>query len=364
MRWHSRHAVGSVVSYAKCIRTSAIKLTPENGPGSPAKTGTGRSRRNLYIAGLGLVCTSLYYLLVNSPSRSAPTLSDTPLSPSHFTPVKVTASIPCTPYTKLLTFSIPPHLIPVPDERPNPIYCIYVKDSDIQVERPYTPLQGIDAQGQAHFWVKRYQGGEVGRWLHERKLGEEIEIRGPVPCWPWRDGEWDDIIMISGGTGITPFYQLMHSVFSKGIAVPQTRFTLLHSSPRPSDLPPGMILDRLQEWSSQYPDSFALRLYVDFMDPNANHLYAAKLTVGRIGRTAVREAVALRSPTGEAWWRRLWPGGETKTDLHGRKILFLVCGPEPMIAAIAGPRGQGMRQGKVGGVLGELGAEGEQVFKM
>jgi len=73
---------------------------------------------------------------------------------------------------------------------------MYIKDSDIQVERPYTPLEGIDARGQLHFWVKRYEGGEVGRWLHERKVGEKVEMRGPVHIREWRDGEWDEVVMV------------------------------------------------------------------------------------------------------------------------------------------------------------------------
>jgi len=139
--------------------------------------------------------TGLYYLLVNGSSRSAPTLKTAPLSLNHFTPVTVTSSVQCTPYTKMLTFTIPKELIPAANEL-QPIYCIYVKDSDIQVERPYTPLEGIDEEGRMQFWVKRYQGGEVGRWLHERKVGEEIEIRGPVQNVGWLDGEWDEIIMV------------------------------------------------------------------------------------------------------------------------------------------------------------------------
>lgn len=155
----------------------------------------GKTKTILYVSGLGVVSASLYYILVNGPSRSAPTSSTAQLAPTHFTPATLTASIPCTPYTKLLTFKLPSHLIPDANTR-MPIFSIYVKDSDIQVERPYTPLEGIDAQGEMHFWVKRYQGGEVGRWLHERKVGDQIEVRGPIPNWKWQDGEWDEIVMV------------------------------------------------------------------------------------------------------------------------------------------------------------------------
>lgn len=64
-----------------------------------------------------------------------------------------------------------------------------------------------------------------------------------------------------------------------------------------------------------------------------------------------------------------------------QKTLFLVCGPEPcvdsflsggclltiqsrMIAAISGPYGRNLSQGPVGGVLAELGATSNQVYKL
>ena len=55
------------------------------------------------------------------------------------------------------------------------------------------------------FWVKRYEKGEVARWLHAKRVGENVEIRGPVQTWGWREGVWDEVVMVSalliGGCG-------------------------------------------------------------------------------------------------------------------------------------------------------------------
>jgi len=101
--------------------------------------------------------------------------------------------------TRLLTLSIPRHLIPRSSST-RPIWSIYIKDDDIQVERPYTPLEGIDEDGNIKLWVKKYPKGEVGRWLHSKKPGEHIEIRGPLQTWlhERHPDEWDDIIMVNG----------------------------------------------------------------------------------------------------------------------------------------------------------------------
>ena len=100
--------------------------------------------------------------------------------------------------TRPLTLSILHHLIPSSSSA-RPILSIYAKDDDIQVERPYTPLEGIDGDGKIKLWVKKYPEGEVGRWLHSKKP-ERVKIQGPLQTWlhERRPDEWDDIIMVGG----------------------------------------------------------------------------------------------------------------------------------------------------------------------
>jgi hypothetical protein len=98
----------------------------------------------------------------------------------------------------VLTLSIPPHSH-ASDENTSsfdPIWSIFIKDDDIQVERPYTPLFGIDEEGTIKLWVKRYQRGEVGRWLHSKKAGDTIEIRGPLKTFPFEVAKWDEVVMV------------------------------------------------------------------------------------------------------------------------------------------------------------------------
>ena len=120
-----------------------------------------------------------------------------PLCPSRFIPTTLIESVDVSPNTKLLTLSVPKESLP-PDYRDfAPIWSIFIKDSDIQVERPYTPLHRIDENGHIEFWVKKYEHGEVGRWLHSRQVGDSVEIRGPVHTWSelWHNGRWDEVVM-------------------------------------------------------------------------------------------------------------------------------------------------------------------------
>lgn len=150
-------------------------------------------------AGVGLAA----YFFIPNGSISAPTYYKKPLSPTYFTPVTLTSSEHCGPDAKLLMLTIPPHLLP-PRDDPSifaPIWSIFIKDDDIQVERPYTPLEGVDEEGHMLFWIKQYEKGEVGRWLHSKKVGDTVEIRGPLKTWTWQDEAWDDVVMVRSFTG-------------------------------------------------------------------------------------------------------------------------------------------------------------------
>ena len=172
-----------------------------------------RSRFPRYVR-LAILATlasaaSAYLLLPSAPSRAAPTLAREPLSVNHFTPSVVLESKDATPDTKLITLRIEPALVPpsllrrsgeaVSTERCDAtIYSVFLKHSDIQVERPYTPLECADEEGKMHFWIKKYEKGEVGRWLHAKKVGDAVELRGPELTWDWswRRDDWDQVIMV------------------------------------------------------------------------------------------------------------------------------------------------------------------------
>lgn len=112
---------------------------------------------------------------------------------------------------------------------------------------------------------------------------------------------------ISGGTGFTPFYQLLYNHFQlKGSRIPSgTKLSLLHSSLNEDELPPEILRNSLERWR-QESDSLTTRLLVDNVDGGST----AAVTVGRITRESIE--LELR-----------------KSDIPLSNTLFLVCGPEP-----------------------------------
>lgn len=142
---------------------------------------------------------SIYFFL-DDPEIVGPPPKLPVLSPSQFVVTKLTSTEASGPDTKLVKIAAPPHLLPLTESNDASIWSVFIKDDDIQVERAYTPLHGVDSKGDMLFWIKKYPKGEVGRWIHSKNAGDKIEIRGPIKTWPWKDGLWDEVVMVSNIT--------------------------------------------------------------------------------------------------------------------------------------------------------------------
>ena len=184
-----------ICSFTSCRRTltrpahNSVVRTHATQP--TAKADISPEKRFISIvAAFGVGC-SIYFFL-DDPKK----LEQHTLSPSRFSPALLTSSEDSTPNTKLIELTIPPNLLPKGDHVFAPIWSVFIKDDDIQVERPYTPLYGMSEDGRMKFWIKKYPYGEVGRWIHSKKVGHKIELRGPLTTWGWRDGAWDEVVMV------------------------------------------------------------------------------------------------------------------------------------------------------------------------
>jgi len=308
-----------------------------------------------FITTTGVLVSS--YFLWPSKYRGSPTFSHRPLSPSYFIPVTISENSQFGPDLAVLTLSVPPDSRCWDENDPSlePIWSIFIKDDDIQVERPYTPLFGID-EGVIKLWVKCYSRGEVGRWLHSKQAGDTIEIRGPLKTFPFREGEWDELVMvylslldapvlflifslskISGGTGFAPFHQLLFRHLPQGKVAPSTRVTLIHASRSPAELPPLSLLQPLIDCAVTHPEYFQLKLFVDgaFKTP-AHESVAEHLKVGRIDKNSIAHTLGI--PDGawswSSWVSNLYMRGQPKAvdvDIRKKNVLVLVCGPEPYV---------------------------------
>lgn len=127
-----------------------------------------------------------------------------PLSTTYFSPTTLASSEIISRNTKLIRLKVPPE-VAAGITGAHPIWSVNVKNSDIQIERPYTPLEGLNAFGELEFWIKSYPNGEMGRWLHARRPGEIVDIRATEQTWDCESDSWDNIVMVC--PRITPLAQ-------------------------------------------------------------------------------------------------------------------------------------------------------------
>ncbi|POY71192.1 hypothetical protein BMF94_5503 [Rhodotorula taiwanensis] len=309
-----------------------------------AKWPTPRSRRSWrpLLAGAGLLAAGLGLFL---SWEEAPTLGG-----DRWTTVKIKSVTPMTPETSLFRLEVPRSVLPPAfdsDPSARPILSLFVKEPSLQIQRAYTPLSAssFNSRGPAELdlVVKRYPDGELSRYMHRLGPDSELNVRGPSVTWWYRPQDWDEVVFIVGGTGVTPAYQFVNDMLRDSPAPTTTdrpAVSIVYASPSPSRI---LLKTELDQLAQADPGHVSTRYFVDRLDV-AREPAPSDVTVGFLDRGNVEKAIGRR--------------------VAGKRRAVVVCGPESMIEAVAGPRGRNFSQGRVGGILQQLGYSDGEVFKL
>ncbi|ODN79751.1 hypothetical protein L202_03664 [Cryptococcus amylolentus CBS 6039] len=303
------------------------------------------SRKVAYtLFGLSLSLPAGYYLF---PSSS-------PLLPYKYSDQPLQSSSPLTPVHKLLIVAVPPSSKEwfekpyrtdgtLADVEGGEIVVqhVMVKSPDIQIERPYTLINDPVQEKSMRMVVKRVPGGEVGRVAHFTKEGDDLGIRGPIPTFSIYPSQYDKIVMISTGTAITPFLQLL----SKLSPSSAPSLEIIHALPTPSPnalasngSTPLSPLDL--DWANSQQDPAFLPRQVEKF---GSGLKVTRFVQGTVPREAVEGALV----------------GVSK-----ERVLVLVCLPPWLMRPLCGGMTPNLDQGPVTGVLRDLGLSSRQVYKL
>ncbi|KAG6331494.1 hypothetical protein ID866_7599 [Astraeus odoratus] len=303
------------------------------------EAGAPKSRLPLYLVGAGLVAAGTYgYVTFAKTDQEKPKkVLTSALDPQNFVDVKLKRVEPYNHNTASFVFELPEgqaSLLPIAS-------CVVLKAENLKdangkpMARPYTPVSPSDAEGELTFLIKRYDNGNVSKYIHSLAPGDTLAVKGPLPKWTWKSdyltNEFDEVGLIAGGTGITPMYQILqHALAEKDN---KTKFKLLFANVTEGDI---LMREQLDAMKQKYPEKLDVVYVVD-------------------------------KPTGK--WKG--PTGYITPDLIkqyiappslGEKVKVFVCGPPPQVAALAGKKA-GMKQGELGGALKELGYTEDQVYK-
>ena len=81
------------------------------------------------------------------------------------------------------------------------------------VTRSYTPVSNNKDLGRLELVIRVYPDGQLtGKYLVNCQVGDLVEFRGPTGHMRYRKGLCKRIGMISGGTGITPMFQIIRAI--------------------------------------------------------------------------------------------------------------------------------------------------------
>eukprot|EP00529_Nitzschia_sp_RCC80_P026852 CAMPEP_0113456562 /NCGR_PEP_ID=MMETSP0014_2-20120614/8952_1 /TAXON_ID=2857 /ORGANISM="Nitzschia sp." /LENGTH=288 /DNA_ID=CAMNT_0000348021 /DNA_START=332 /DNA_END=1198 /DNA_ORIENTATION=+ /assembly_acc=CAM_ASM_000159 len=201
------------------------------------------------------------------------------------------------------------------------------------VVRPYTPISTNELNGCFDLLIKDY--GETGRMSHHvcstMKVGDsldfkhiEFNVKIQAPFKP------KTIVMLVGGTGITPMVQALHAIL--GDSESKNDVVMLYGSQVSTDILGRAMVD---QWAKDYPDRFKV-IHTLSNEPEDSTWTGRR---GFIDKSLIEEYAPEPSV--------------------GDDVMFFVCGPPPMYNALCGPRGEP----EIKGLLKDLGYNDKQVYK-
>ncbi|GAC99439.1 NADH-cytochrome b5 reductase 3 [Pseudozyma hubeiensis SY62] len=309
------------------------------------------------------------------------------------------------------------------------IRSVYIKEPSLVIERAYTPLYDTlpgsysaalqDASAEERqrldLLVKRYPDGELGKMLHRAVANPtvpQLEVRGPVDTWSFeRDSVAggaipERIVMVVGGTGVTPAYQLVTNLFGgptggsgkrameggpmidvvyatqsleNALLLPELhalaanskdRVTVslfaehLAGSPSPSTLSPTQLAALGPTLKASTPSSSSRRSWLPSLFSKASSSLEPKLHLtSSLSPTSTTTIPVYESRITQQHLESLLSPQNGK-PIPGR-TLILVSGPDGMVEAIAGSKSRdGQSQGSLSGILAKIGCRQEDVFKL
>jgi cytochrome-b5 reductase len=179
--------------------------------------------------------------------------------------------------------------------------------------------------------IKRYENGPMSTHLHDMVPGQRLDIKGPIPKYPWEPNKHEHIALVAGGTGITPMYQLCRAIFNN--LDDKTKVTLVFGNVTEEDI---LLKQELATLENTYPQRFRA-FYV--LDNPPKEWAGGK---GYISKDLLKKVLP-----------------EPKNE----NIKVFVCGPPGMMNAISGNKKSPKEQGELKGILKELGYTADQVYK-
>ena len=203
--------------------------------------------------------------------------------------------------------------------------------------RPYTPISTNDDIGTFDLLIRKYPDGKMSSFISDMEPSSEPVVAFKhIPFnikiqYPFNESK--NVVMIAGGTGITPMIQALHAILGdKEGSIEKTQ--LIYGSRAKDDILGKEMLDN---WSASNADKFSVTHVLSHEESDVDA--SGDYRMGFINREMIEELVPPPSA--------------------GKDVIIFVCGPPIMYDIFCGPRDEE----EITGILGELGYTKDQVVK-
>lgn len=228
-----------------------------------------------------------------------------------------------------------------------------------QCQRFYTPVTANHTKGYFDLIVKRKTDGLMTNHIFGMHVGDSLLFRSVAFKIQYRPNRWKHVGMIGGGTGFTPFLQIIrHALTEKWDSgeVDKTKLSFLFCNRTERHILLGGVFDDLAQ---RFPNRFRVFYTVDLAIDKDAWLKKSNHFLGYVTPEMVRQSM---------------PAPDEKD-----KIIML-CGPDPLLALVAGTPMSTMASMSgslniqpiatdinnlvsLGGILGELGYDNNDVYR-
>lgn len=203
------------------------------------------------------------------------------------------------------------------------------KIGDEFVIRSYTPVSSDDDRGYVDLVIKVYfknvhpkfpEGGKLSQYLDNMKIGDTIDFRGPSGRLIYKgQGKFSikilrkdppaeysvkKVVMLAGGTGITPMLQLIRAIIKD--PTDETQTSLLYANQTEKDI---LLRDELDDIAKNHPKKLKLWYTLDTSSETWPY------STGHINADMIKDHMFPPSPD----------------------TMVLMCGPPPMINMACNP---------------------------
>jgi len=221
--------------------------------------------------------------------------------------------------------------------------------------RPYSPIT-IDARAIGFFelLVRHYPAGEFSSALARMQPGDAATFVGPVESrFGYSPNAGKPLGLVAAGTGITPIWQVIQAALAD--PADSTSISLVYASRTADDI---LLKEELDLAAAEHPD----QLRICYLVSRGGGPLPEGVQLGRIDEPTLRAHLPPAPDPSPSSSERVQDGCQ-----------LLVCGPEPMVRELCGPRARdgsaspgpgGAAQARypaLGGLLRKLGYRANQV---